>query len=201
MPSLVTSAIVIPASNGRVLRFRGDMLHSVPRPTSRYLETGEFGTGADNENDDEEEEESYTERAVLLFNTWDVPPEAEHRTGSIKTDDDNWFTPLDNTGIPAKPVPPQAPKSAVLPFTPPWCCRPRSKWIERRPHAVVGGSGSPAEQPGCVLGVPLLGGRFRRGREANALVLVTEASAAHVSAAMARTSQPSTFPVHEVLCP
>lgn len=53
--------VFVPAVEGRLLRFRGDMLHGVPRPTQQYLGMV-----------DPDSERTYLRR-VLLFNCW---PEA-----------------------------------------------------------------------------------------------------------------------------
>jgi hypothetical protein len=79
---------IVPAINGRLLRFDGRAFHSVPRPPDRYL-LGEDEIAAflekdeeedcddeeywDDEYEDEEggeEEKLANQRSVLLFNTW-----------------------------------------------------------------------------------------------------------------------------------
>eukprot|EP00934_Nitzschia_sp_Nitz4_P001367 Nitzschia sp. Nitz4//scaffold39_size137210//30235//31442//NITZ4_003191-RA/size137210-processed-gene-0.30-mRNA-1//1//CDS//3329550359//1367//frame0 len=57
-----TSMVVIPAVQGRLLRFQGQLLHAVPRPADVYL----FPTTA------EEIDTPDNMRSVLLFNTWPI---------------------------------------------------------------------------------------------------------------------------------
>lgn len=61
-PRLLTELHVVPARVGRLLRFRGDMLHAVPKPACEWVDTGGGVGMAD------------ARRCVILFNTWDVPP-------------------------------------------------------------------------------------------------------------------------------
>jgi hypothetical protein len=80
---------IVPALNGRLLRFDGRAFHAVPKPPHRYLmneeeltlylkqEEGECGGDDDDDEywdhyDDEEDEEEdiSNQRSVLLFNTW-----------------------------------------------------------------------------------------------------------------------------------
>mmetsp|Transcript_1729 Transcript_1729/g.2481 ORF Transcript_1729/g.2481 Transcript_1729/m.2481 type:complete len:435 (-) Transcript_1729:111-1415(-) len=75
--------VTVPAVLGRVLRFPGNAMHSVPRPAHRWLlskdeerclREEEMNDG-DRELDDcyedeDEDEDEEVERAVLLFNTW-----------------------------------------------------------------------------------------------------------------------------------
>jgi len=62
---------VVPAVQGRLLRFDGSWVHAVPKPAAEYL--GAQETAADEEAAARGE---HTYRHVLLFNTWpDGPPE------------------------------------------------------------------------------------------------------------------------------
>lgn len=90
--------VTVPAVQGRLLRFPGDVLHAVPCPADRWLLSAEDERTLRHEEmleeemgeeEDEEEEEDYdadydadgdeVERAVLLFNTWpDGPPSSGH---------------------------------------------------------------------------------------------------------------------------
>ncbi|KAL3926150.1 MAG: hypothetical protein SGPRY_003434 [Prymnesium sp.] len=54
---------VVPARRGRLLRFRGDLLHAVPKPACQWLGVVEEGPVADDDL-----------RSVILFNTWSKPP-------------------------------------------------------------------------------------------------------------------------------
>jgi hypothetical protein len=60
------SLVTVPAVEGRVLRFPGDALHAVPRPTDVWLLP--FVQGSPDFNP------SQFERSVILFNTWQDPP-------------------------------------------------------------------------------------------------------------------------------
>ena len=72
--------VTVPAVPGRLLRFRGDYLHAVPRPTDLWFL--KFIQGA-NKYDPEEE----WGRSVVLFNTWgedspsDVTVNTDYTTG------------------------------------------------------------------------------------------------------------------------
>lgn len=71
---------MIPAVIGRLLRFQGNMMHSVPRPALAYLDPKEGGTNTEiwtrvKPKDDKDPECTVFRRSVLLFNTWvDTPP-------------------------------------------------------------------------------------------------------------------------------
>ena len=62
-PRPVHALHVVPACPGRLLRFRGDLLHAVPKPTLSWV-TGESPPKVSPKE----------LRAVLLFNTWSEPP-------------------------------------------------------------------------------------------------------------------------------
>ncbi|KAL7538762.1 hypothetical protein ACHAXR_008780 [Thalassiosira sp. AJA248-18] len=100
---------IVPAINGRLLRFDGAAFHSVPKPPDRYLlsdkelaaflenEPGDFedidGYWDDDEYDDDDEDDDDEEeggnssvdklRSVLLFNTW---PEGSFGPKGVQTD-------------------------------------------------------------------------------------------------------------------
>lgn len=59
--------VTVPAVPGRLLRFRGDYLHAVPRPTDLWLLKMVRGSPTF------EPEEEWG-RSVVLFNTWNEPP-------------------------------------------------------------------------------------------------------------------------------
>lgn len=74
--------VTVPAVPGRLLRFQGDCLHAVPRPTDLWLLT--FVQGAP-----QFEPESEWGRSVILFNTWsDKPPADVPISCQISTKDD-----------------------------------------------------------------------------------------------------------------
>eukprot|EP00747_Dinoflagellata_sp_TGD_P218515 gnl/TRDRNA2_/TRDRNA2_90752_c0_seq2.p1 gnl/TRDRNA2_/TRDRNA2_90752_c0~~gnl/TRDRNA2_/TRDRNA2_90752_c0_seq2.p1 ORF type:complete len:622 (-),score=81.25 gnl/TRDRNA2_/TRDRNA2_90752_c0_seq2:31-1896(-) len=56
---------VVPAVPGRVLRFQGDLLHSVPRPTSQYLDTDEIGHSVDGDDVQEDVHDDGTSEEEL----------------------------------------------------------------------------------------------------------------------------------------
>lgn len=56
--------VVVPAVQGRVLRFAGSAMHAVPKPATRWLQST---TKVD---DDDDDDDYYDERSVILFNTW-----------------------------------------------------------------------------------------------------------------------------------
>jgi hypothetical protein len=58
--------ITVPAVEGRLLRFSGNLLHAVPRPTDIWLLP--FVQGMPDLTP------SLFERSVVLFNTWQEPP-------------------------------------------------------------------------------------------------------------------------------
>lgn len=60
------SLVTIPAVEGRLLRFPGNLLHAVPRPTDIWLLP--FVQGSPDFNP------KLFERSVVLFNTWQEPP-------------------------------------------------------------------------------------------------------------------------------
>jgi hypothetical protein len=90
-PNATVDLVIVPAVQGRILRFPGSAMHAVPCPSDRWLMTEEDETRlrAEEQADDEDEdfdgfdeeekvddEEEEIERSVLLFNTWpdDRPP-------------------------------------------------------------------------------------------------------------------------------
>lgn len=75
------SMIVIPAIAGRLLRFHGETVHSVPRPKWAYFDPEYGGTNHEiwirlrRQQGVISDEVTINRRSVLLFNTWDIPPE------------------------------------------------------------------------------------------------------------------------------
>lgn len=68
---------IVPAVEGRLLRFEGSLLHAVPRPALAYLDRKEGGCNLEiwtrrrpNPNDPADQERTVFRRSVLLFNTW-----------------------------------------------------------------------------------------------------------------------------------
>jgi hypothetical protein len=97
--SAAVDVVTVPAVQGRILRFPGSAMHTVPCPVDRWLLTDEeehtlrYEEDCEDEYDDEEEEEEdddddddddeQVERSVLLFNTWsdEGPPPRHVKTG------------------------------------------------------------------------------------------------------------------------
>lgn len=78
--------VIVPAVNGRLLRFDGAAFHAVPRPADRFLmseqdlalflerereeEEEDDDDYWDDDYDNDMEEENTSKRSVILFNTW-----------------------------------------------------------------------------------------------------------------------------------
>lgn len=91
--------VIVPAVEGRILRFPGSAMHSVPKPPHRWLLSREEEKQLRDEEkcceedddddefyDDDEFEDEEIERSVLLFNTWsDDEPPPIGVTGDIAT--------------------------------------------------------------------------------------------------------------------
>ena len=75
----VDHLVVCPARAGRLLRFAGDTYHSVPRPANAYLDWDAGGTGGRIHTraprTPGDHESTAMRRSVILFNTWQDPPE------------------------------------------------------------------------------------------------------------------------------
>jgi hypothetical protein len=211
MKAAVARVSVVPAVAGRVLRFRGDMLHSVPRPGLRYLLTDEFAEGEedgddegasyeDDEDDDEDDDENFEsiERAVILFNTWAEPP-LDEIGGKSKVGTD-WSLDIDVDGAANEAAEEDAPpteESSMVDAD--LRCEPQHLWVKTtvtETHWENTDASASLEEHRVVLGVPLLGDRFRRGRAANALVVLAQRAAAE--AAMLSEAQPYRLPLMEV---
>lgn len=86
-----TPLMIVPAVQGRILRFPGNAMHAVPKPHYRWLvEDQEDDDDYDdyddewiNEKDHDSEEVDDIERSVLLFNTW---PDDEPGPEGIQVD-------------------------------------------------------------------------------------------------------------------
>ena len=99
--------VIVPAVEGRVLRFGGSATHAVPKPADRWLlpdveerilreqendgrnDDGEFWWNSfeeEDDEDDEDEDDDEDTRVVLLFNTWNTAPlyvERDPATGAM----------------------------------------------------------------------------------------------------------------------
>jgi hypothetical protein len=70
---------IVPAVNGRLLRFNGNLMHSTPRPALAYLDPSEGGSNLElwtrkRPVDKNDPEYNIFRRSVLLFNTWSHEP-------------------------------------------------------------------------------------------------------------------------------
>jgi hypothetical protein len=67
---------IVPAVEGRLLRFNGTLMHAVPRPGWAYLDASEGGSNLEiwtrrrPSTDPDDPERTVYRRSVLLFNTW-----------------------------------------------------------------------------------------------------------------------------------
>jgi hypothetical protein len=172
------------------------------------------------EDDDLEEVEDFQplERFVVLFNTWDEKPLGSDEAGGASNEED-WFTVVPSSEVddessaqpggigtldqsdgggglssPVAPVPCQALR-----------CRPKREWKTVAAHTGSGGGGDEAKKEsennhgsGVVLSAPMLGDRFRRGRKANALVLLAEQDPQKAEAAFLGASDPAHIPVRDI---
>ncbi len=101
--------VVVPCVEGRILRFPGNAMHSVPSPPHRWLlsqkeqrllkeqentcedfeESDDWMDDEDGDWYDDEDDDSEVERSVLLFNTWpddEMPPigvNGDYATGAL----------------------------------------------------------------------------------------------------------------------
>ena len=72
--------ITVPAVSNRLLRFKGDVIHAVPRPPLAYIDSELGGTNHElwtrirRIDCEVSDETTIYRRSVLLFNTWDTPP-------------------------------------------------------------------------------------------------------------------------------
>ena len=72
--------ITVPAVSNRLLRFKGDVIHAVPRPPLAYIDSELGGTNHElwtrirRQEGEVSDETTIYRRSVLLFNTWDTPP-------------------------------------------------------------------------------------------------------------------------------
>jgi hypothetical protein len=76
---------VVPAVNGRLLRFNGTLMHATPRPALAYLDPTEGGSNLELWNrkrpvDKNDSEYTVFRRSVLLFNTWSDKPMSDIST-------------------------------------------------------------------------------------------------------------------------
>ena len=139
-PRSMRNLHVVPAKAGRLLRFDGALLHAVPKPALQWLPAGEDSPLLDGTASAEN-----IRRSVLLFNTWDTPPQ---------------LPPPDD------PPSPKALKSFAALESPPSCLL-ASTWCDAA-QGTKHESGSQVE-----IASPLLGDACRRSSEATTLDIST----------------------------
>ena len=64
----------VPALSGRLLRFDGELMHAVPRPSLRWLPTTARASGRAASKASNKPTKDDLVRSVVLFNTWSEPP-------------------------------------------------------------------------------------------------------------------------------
>lgn len=152
--------LTIPAVQGRLLVFDGNMMHAVPKPPNRWLLTKEQQEVVDKEELEYEDEEYYddydeeaefeVERSVILFNTWterpplDVLPDTSNNLipdGIEIVGDYDFFTEIDND-IDEKEL----------------RCNPRISWTQNP----LGGKGENNSEEKSHLTISLMGKKSRR---------------------------------------
>ena len=138
-PRPLRSLHVVPAQPGRLLSFRGDLLHAVPKPALDWLpDTTEMPVSGSDAADQD------LLRSVLLFNTWQEPPM-----------------------LPSpKDPPPDKAVQALEALDAPPACTDRDDWRE---VAAVATALFRDEAASCLVEAPLLGDALRRGCEAPTL--------------------------------
>jgi hypothetical protein len=161
----ISEMISVPAKQGRLLRFQGDLLHAVPRPADIYWTL---------QPDSEQEEpvEQY-QRSVLLFNTWRIDQ------GMIVD-----YQILNGTNSSA-----DDPQTSI-----PHSCNPKTEWkeVEVVDYFVESASSSwysflLSPSTTSLFQVPLMGNAKRRGMEGRVASLETNNE--HASDAMKEVSQ------------
>ena len=165
-PRPVHALRVVPARPRRLLRFRGDMLHAVPRPSLEWLRADDSGGGGDDLGTADG-----LARAVLLFNTWREPPT-----------------------LPPPNEPPAAGAEAALAAlatTP--TASPIASWIAASDLPAVSSPDSIAEEGSALLEAPLLGDEVRRGCASS--TIAARADAPSVVAALTAADGVSTVPL------
>ena len=141
-PRALCALHVVPAVTNRLLRFRGDALHAVPQPPLAYLGEGDRG---------ETPPCRLKTRAVLLFNTWEVPPKQSMLSPALETPS------LAQSSLPR--------------------CRQRCSWTPSPSHELGDHPHCDREPQLCKVRAPLLGDRIRRGGWQRDLVARADGSA------------------------
>ena len=148
-PRELTALHVVPCNAGRLLRFPGELLHAVPRPTCQWLDEAEPSTSGDGDSDGEEVAPQPKRRAVLLFNTWTTPPMVPD---------------------PHDPPPPKYVDELERLDMPPRC-RPHANWLDA---SVAVADDEDHSTPAKVVHAPLLGDVRRRNSHAPALAALAD---------------------------
>jgi len=140
----ITSMAVMPAVSGRLLRFAGTTLHSVPRPPLAYLDVDCGGTGGviHTRSIRQPGDSEYTlrRRSVLLFNTWSTLPEGFGETKTTPTTADDGGSVVGSVTVCA-----------------------RSDWVDVAVRNLQEGADSAETGATARVKVGLLGDRRRRG--------------------------------------
>lgn len=82
--SKICQLVTVPAKSHRLLRFKGDVIHAVPRPALAYLDPEEGGSNLEifSRLRDEATMHPERKRRTILFNTWQTRPEGVGEVGS-----------------------------------------------------------------------------------------------------------------------
>jgi hypothetical protein len=168
-PRPLRGLIVVPAVQGRLLKFSGDMLHGVCRPALALLD----GTAAVRPETSPARSPAPIEpfvlrsmrRCALLFNTWAEPP----------------LTPLPNQPLTDR-------ETAAAPGAP-LTCLPRAVWTDVPVATATDSKAEGARGPLVRLSVPLLGDPCRRGTAAAEAVAIGSEPA--LREALSDTRQPT----------
>lgn len=112
---------IVPAVAGRLLRFPGNMMHAVPRPSLAYLDPAEGGTNVElwtrrRPTDENDPECSIFRRSVLLFNTWTDAPSTEEPCEASSTSAST--VDLREGSLDIQKIKEES-----------WQCTPREKWV------------------------------------------------------------------------
>lgn len=158
---------IVPAVTGRLLRFDGHLLHTVPRPALAFFDAEEGGSNLEvwtrrrpNPNDPADPERTRFRRSVLLFNTW-----------AANASDDGGGGPL-NVCRDAPHRLPQAAAAVPVELT----VRPFDQWtvVDVIPYASLDSSSTDDDinnnkQQHVHMSMCLLGNLARRGRASRTL--------------------------------
>jgi hypothetical protein len=132
----------VPACTGRLLRFRGECMHAVPRPPELWFECDLALQAATEAAQPEVSQDPGLVRSVVLFNTWQ---EAPHDVDTAPTTD-----PLEAVKEFAADFGGSAVEDLVAVMaTPDAECQPYDRWQQHTPRVVAGAreADPPEERP------------------------------------------------------